>query len=277
MDNLHITISLDPILLEVGGIAILRWYSLFITIAIFAAVWLINREFVRKGIDTSNYGGIATWTIVMGIIGARLLHVIDDWDYYSENPGNIFQLQRGGLAIWGAVILGFVGVVIGCYQYKLPVLKVIDAVAPGLVLAQALGRFGNIVNGDAWGAPTDSWFAFIYTNPDSYIPNSLLNTPTHPYPVYDMVLNFAVLGLLMWLRKRPLPNGGLFMIYLVVYGIGRFFIHGWFRQEDPWLFGMQQAEVFSLAGVVIGLIGLAILYMRNPPRTAESGTPAKAS
>lgn len=277
MDNLHITISLDPILLEVGGIAILRWYSLFITTAIFAAVWLINREFVRKGLDTSNYGGIATWTIVLGIIGARLLHVIDDWGYYSDNPGNILQLQRGGLAIWGAVILGFVGVVIGCYQYKLPVLKVIDAVAPGLVLAQALGRFGNIVNGDAWGAPTDSWFAFIYTNPDSYIPNELLNTPTHPYPVYDMALNFAVLGFLMWLRKKPIPNGALFMAYLVVYGIGRFFIHGWFRQEDEWLFGMQQAEVFSLAGVLVGLIGLAILYQRDRSHPADMGTPVEAT
>jgi phosphatidylglycerol---prolipoprotein diacylglyceryl transferase len=276
MDNLHITISLDPIILEVGGVAILRWYSLFITIAIFSAVWLINREFIRKGLDTSNYGGIATWTIVLGIIGARLLHVIDDWGYYSDNPGSIIQLQRGGLAIWGAVILGFVGVVIGCYQYKLPVLKVIDAVTPGLVLAQALGRFGNIVNGDAWGAPTDSWFAFIYTNPDSYIPNELLNTPTHPYPVYDMALNFAVFGLLMWLRKKPLPDGALFMLYLVVYGIGRFFIHGWFRQEDMWIVELQQAQVFSLIGVVVGLIGLAILYQRDRSNPEGASTPAEA-
>src|SRR5690606_34493707 len=111
-DAMDITISLDPILLEVGGVAILRWYSLAITIAIFAAVWLIDREFKRKGMDTSHYGGIATWTIILGIIGARLFHVIDDWDFYSANPERIIQIQRGGLAIWGATILGALGVYI---------------------------------------------------------------------------------------------------------------------------------------------------------------------
>jgi len=268
---MRITISIDPILLEVGGYAILRWYSIFITLAIFAAVWLINREFKRKGIDTSHYGSIATWAIVLGIIGARLVHVVDDLSFYLDNPGRIMQIQRGGLAIWGAVGFGFLGVVIGCLRNNVPILPVIDAVAPGLVLAQAIGRFGNIVNGDAWGAETDSRFAFIYTNPDSFIPNRLLGVPTHPYPVYDMVLNLAVFALLMWLRKKSLPDGALFAIYLVFYGIGRFFIHGWFREEQIWAFGMQQAEVLSLAGVAIGLVALIWLYSRR--RTSAQSEP----
>lgn len=272
-DLLHISISLDPILLEVGGIAILRWYSLFITIAIFAAVWLIDREFKRKGLDTSNYGGIAAWTIIMGIIGARLFHVIDDWGYYSENLLHAVQIQRGGLAIWGAVALGFVGLAIGCRQYGVPLIKAMDAVAPGLVLAQAIGRGGNVVNGDAWGAPTDSFFAFIYTNPDAFIPDRLLNTPTHPYPVYDFILNMAVFALLMWLRKRPIPTGALFATYLLVYGVGRFFVHGEFRQEDIWAFGMQQAQVLSLAGAILGVAWLGLLWyqQRSGPDPAISG------
>lgn len=260
---MRITIDLDPILLEVGGFALLRWYSIFITLAIFAAVWLISREFKRKGLDSTHYGSIATWAIVLGIIGARLFHVIDRFGDYSDDPLTMLEIQRGGLAIWGAVAGGFIGVAIGCWRNKMPLLPVIDAVAPGLVLAQAIGRFGNIVNGDAWGAETTSRFAFIYTNPDSYIPNRLLGVPTHPYPVYDMALNLAVFALLMWLRKKPLPNGALFAIYLVVYGIGRFIIHGWFREEQIWAFGMQQAEVLSLAGVVVGLVMLAVLYGRR--------------
>lgn len=261
MDDLfHITISLDPILLEIGGVPILRWYSLAITTAIFAAIWLIASEFHRKHIDTSNYGGIAAWTIVLGIIGARLFHVADRWGYYQDNLGQIIQVWEGGLAIWGAVILGFVGVIIGCWQYNLPTLKVIDAITPGLLLGQAIGRLGNIVNGDAWGAPTDGPVAFIYTNPESYIPNDLLGVPTHPYPLYDMALNLAVLALVLWLRKKPLPNGALFCVYLVAYGIGRYFIHGWFRQEQIWVFNMQQAQFFSLLGVIVGLIGFAYFY-----------------
>src|SRR5690554_2109437 len=109
---MNINIGLDPILLEVGGIAILRWYSLAITIAIFVAVWLADREFHRKGIDTRNCGGVAAWAIVLGIAGARIFHVFDALSGYLDDPIRIIQIQRGGLAIWGAVIGGFLGVLI---------------------------------------------------------------------------------------------------------------------------------------------------------------------
>lgn len=276
---MDITISLDPILLEVGGVAILRWYSLAITIAIFAAVWLIDREFKRKGMDTSHYGGIATWTIILGIIGARLFHVIDDWDFYSANPERIIQIQRGGLAIWGATILGALGVYIGCRIYKVDFMKAIDAVAPGLVLAQAIGRIGNIVNGDAWGKPAgdNALLTFTYTNPDSFIPNRLLNVPTHPYPVYDMAMNLLVFALIWKLRTRPMPNGALFGIFLVVYGIGRFFLHGLLREEDIWLLNMQQAQFFSLAGAVFGLVMVAFLFYRDREEDGDSTRAAETA
>lgn len=272
---MHITISLDPILLEVGGVAILRWYSMAITAAIFVAIWLTDREFKRKGLDTSNYGGLATWAIVLGIIGARLFHVLDDLDGYFSDPLRIIEVWHGGLAIWGAVILGFVGVVIACRTYKMPLMQVIDAVAPGLLLGQAIGRFGNIVNGDAWGAAApNAWFTFTYTNPESYIPSRLLGVPTHPYPIYDMALNLAVFGLIMWLRKKKLPHGGLFMTYLLVYGIGRFFVHG-LREEVVWIWGLQQAQVLSIAGAIAGAIGLAYLYWQRQQHP-ESELPSHA-
>jgi phosphatidylglycerol:prolipoprotein diacylglycerol transferase len=229
--------------------------------------------------DTTHYGGIATWTIVLGIIGARLFHVIDDWEFYSDNPERILQIQRGGLAIWGATILGAAGVYIGCRIYNVNFLKAIDAVAPGLVLAQAIGRIGNIVNGDAWGKPAGDGapLTFTYTNPDSFIPNNLLNVPTHPYPIYDMAMNLIVFALIWKLRARPMPNGALFAIFLVVYGTGRFFLHGLLREEDTWLLGMQQAQVFSLLAVIGGIIGLAILYYRERPESGDSPTVAEAA
>jgi phosphatidylglycerol---prolipoprotein diacylglyceryl transferase len=275
---MNINIGLDPILLEVGGLAILRWYSLAITISIFVAVWLTDREMKRKGVDTSNYGGLAAWAIILGILGARIFHVFDDIDRYMDDPVRILQIQRGGLAIWGAVIGGFLGVFIACQIYKLPLLKVIDSIAPGLVLGQAIGRIGNIVNGDAWGAAApDAWFTFTYTNPDSFIPNRLLNVPTHPYPVYDMALNLAVFALIWWLRKKDLPHGALFATYLLIYGIGRLFVHS-LREQVVWFWGLQQAQVFSIAGAIAGAIGLAVLYwMRSQDRDSDSSPPAKSA
>jgi phosphatidylglycerol---prolipoprotein diacylglyceryl transferase len=275
---MNINIGLDPILLEVGGLAILRWYSLAITVSIFVAVWLTDRELKRKGVDTSNYGGLAAWAIILGILGARIFHVFDDIDRYLDDPIRILQIQRGGLAIWGAVIGGFLGVFIACQIYKLPLLKVIDAIAPGLVLGQAIGRIGNIVNGDAWGAAApDAWFTFTYTNPDSFIPNRLLNVPTHPYPVYDMALNLAVFALIWWLRKKDLPNGALFATYLLVYGIGRLFVHS-LREQVVWFWGLQQAQVFSIAGAIAGAAGLAVLYwMRSQTRDSDTSPPAETT
>ena len=261
---MRIHIGIDPVLFTLFGIEF-RWYSLAIMLAIVVAVWFIGREFRRKGIDDTEYGNVALIAIVSGIVGARLFHIIDDLGRYLSEPAKIFDFQSGGLAIYGAVFGGFFGVVIGCRVYGLPLLRVIDAVAPGLVLAQGIGRIGCIVNGDAWGARTDSPFAFVYTNPDSFIPNRLLNVPTHPYPVYDMVMNFAIFGLPLWLRKKPLPDGVLFATFVAVYAFGRFFI-SWVREERVWFWGMQEAQVISIAAVIVAAGALWWLFRRTAQR-----------
>lgn len=271
---MRINIGIDPVLFTLFGIEF-RWYSLAITVAIFVGVWFISREFRRKGIDDTEYGNLALIAIVSGILGARLFHIIDNPDRYLSDPAAILDFQSGGLAIYGAVVGGFIGVMIGCRIYGLSLPKVIDAVAPGLVLAQGIGRFGCIVNGDAWGAKTDSPFAFVYTNPDSFIPNRLLNVPTHPYPVYDMAMNLAIFGLLMWLRRKPLPDGALFATFVAVYAFGRFFI-SWVREERVWFLGLQEAQVISLVGFVIGIAALVWLLRRpvqhQPLRTDQLPT-----
>jgi phosphatidylglycerol:prolipoprotein diacylglycerol transferase len=254
---MRIHIGIDPVLFTLFGIEF-RWYSMAIVLAIVVAVWFIAREFRRKGIDDSEYGNVALIAIASGILGARLFHIIDDLGHYLSQPAKILDFQSGGLAIYGAVIGGFIGVVIGCRINGLPLLRVIDAVAPGLVLAQGIGRIGCIVNGDAWGARTDSPFAFVYTNPDSFIPNRLLNVPTHPYPVYDMAMNFAIFGLLMWLRKKPLPDGALFATFVAVYAFGRFFI-SWVREERIWFWGLQEAQVIAL--ITFAVSGAALIWL----------------
>ncbi len=266
---MRINIGIDPVLFTVFGIE-LRWYSLAIVTAIFIAVWFVAREFRRKGIDDTEYSNVALIAIVSGILGARLFHIVDDLGTYLNDPARILDFQSGGLAIYGAVVGGFIGVTIACRIYRLPLPRVIDAVAPGLVLAQGIGRFGCIVNGDAWGARTDSLFAFVYTNPDSFIPNRLLNVPTHPYPIYDMAMNFAIFGLLMWLRKKPLPDGALFATFVAVYAFGRFFI-SWVREERVWFWGLQEAQVISLVGVALAVAALLWLVQRPAQRQPLPG------
>ena len=257
---MQIAISVDPVIFSIGGLAF-RWYTVAIMTAIALGVWFVDREFRRKGLDTTHFGNLAMIAIVGGIVGARALHVLDHLDAYRTHPTTILDFQAGGLAIYGAVIGGFLGVVIGTQIYQIPLLRTIDAVAPGLVLAQAIGRFGCTVNGDAWGAPTDSPFAFIYTHPDTFIPSRLLGVPTHPYPIYDMLLNLAIFGGLVWLRRRPLADGVLFAVFVAVYAFGRFFI-SYVREERVWFWGLQEAQVIAVISAVMGLLGL-VLLLRN--------------
>lgn len=277
---MQITISIDPVIFEIGALQF-RWYSLAIMVAIGVAIWFTAKEFRRKGLDDSNYGSIAIWTVALGIAGARVFHLFDNIGFYIDNPGKVLDFQSGGLAMYGAVVGGFIGVAIGCRRYKVPFLKAIDAVAPGLALAQGIGRFGCIVNGDAWGAPTDSPFAFIYTNPDSFIPNRLLGVPTHPYPVYDMALNFALFGLLLWLRKKPLPDGALFAIFVVIYGVVRFFL-SFVREQEVWFWGLQQAQVIAI--ILVAIASVALVYLLRganvspkPPSPARQGSLTEAT
>ena len=152
---IRIPIGIDPVIAQIGPLA-LRWYSLAIVVAIALAVILTRREFRRKGLPLDHYDSVVLWTVAAGILGARLFHVIDQPDRFLEQPGRILAVQEGGLAIYGAVIGGFIAVAILSRVYRAPFLSVIDAIVPGLVLSQALGRYGCIVNGDAWGSTTTS-------------------------------------------------------------------------------------------------------------------------
>lgn len=268
---LRIPIGLDPVIVHLGPLA-LRWYSLAIIVAIIVAVVVIRREFVRRGLPLDRYDTLVFGTVAAGILGARLFHVLDYPDRFASNPAKILAFQEGGLAIYGAVAGGFVAVAILSRIYQYPFLPVIDAIAPGLLLAQAVGRIGCIVNGDAWGGPTGGPIAFVYTNSHAFLPSDLLNVPTHPYPLYDMVLNLAVFAVIWQLRKRPLPAGSLFFIFAALYAPGRFLIT-YVRQERIWFWGLQEAQVIALVGFVAAAAVLVWLLRRRPAAALTPGRP----
>lgn len=253
-----ITIGIDPVIFHVGAFSV-RWYSLMIVAAIVAGTYVGMKESRRKGIPDDTVYSLLTWGIIGGIVGARLLHVIDKLDFYIQNPLAIFAFQEGGLAILGAIGGAFVVLLVYTRLHRLPFAKLADSVSIGLILGQAVGRIGCMVNGDVVGTPTDVPWAVAYTHPNSLTPE--LGVPLHPAAGYELLWDLAVFGVLWSIRKKPLADGTLFLMYAGLYSLGRFFIT-FFRVDQIIWMGLSQAQVLSL--VTIAVIVPLALYLNRP-------------
>jgi phosphatidylglycerol:prolipoprotein diacylglycerol transferase len=193
------------------------------------------------------------WAIIGGVLVSRLFHVIDKWDYYMANPNQIIGFA--GLTVYGAVLGALLAVLIYCWVKKLSFWQVGDVVAPGAILGQAIGRIGCFINGCCYGLPTSLPWGVVYTNPGSYCP---LDERFQPTQIYHLVWNLIGFGILWSLRRRLKPQGSLFLLYLALYAAGDLIIR-FVRVGEPFLFGMQQAQ---LIGIVILLVTVPWLIVR---------------
>ena len=238
-----ITISIDPIIFSIGHF-MLRWYSLIVLTAIVVGVWLAAREAERKGFNKEEIYDSALYVVLAGLIGARLFHVLDHWpDEFAANPMRALYIWEGGLAIWGGVIGGLIAVAILAWRrgWRLPAL--LDAVAPGLVLAQAIGRLACVITGDAMGKPTTGPLGFAYTSPNAMVPK--LGVYYTPMPVYELLANLGIFALLWQLRKRNWPDGLLFLVYLSLYSLMRFWL-AFTSSYQIIAFGLTQSQIIAL-------------------------------
>lgn len=255
-----IFISVDPVLFTTGPLSI-RWYGLFVGLALCAGYYVFLRQIRSKGLPADEVAGSFPWLIAAGFVGARLFHVLDSWSYYSEHPLNIINLQQGGLAIWGGILCGSAAAALIFYSKGLPLAKIADAAVPALLVGQIIGRLGCIINGDAYGGMTELPWGFVYTHPDSLIPDNLRGVSTHPYPVYEMVWNGVCLALLLSLRRFIFRNGRLFIAYLALYSVGRFILSS--TRQENYIFGyLQQAQVLGILVLMLTL-GIWIILRRN--------------
>lgn len=234
------TISVDPVLFRLGPLA-LSWYGIAVAAGIFAGVWLAFRLARPLGIPGSELERVATWVVVVGLVGGRMLHVIDRWELYAAAPIHVIAIWNGGLAIAGAVLGGTAAGAFVALRRGLPVRALADAAAPGAILGQAIGRIGCLFTGDAVGRPTDGW-GVTYTHPGAMVPS--LGVAYEPVFLYEAAWDLSVFGLLMALRSR-LRDGHLFALYLGLYAAGKFALTS-LRTEKVWLAGLQEAQLLAL-------------------------------
>ena len=262
-----VTVPIDPIILNIGHFA-LRWYGLIVMAAIAIGLWLGVREAARKGFSKDEIYNGAFAVVIAGLVGARIFHVIDHWpDEYAADPIRALFIWEGGLAIWGGVIGGLLAVAILAWRRKWRLLLLLDALAPGLVLGQGLGRVACLITGDAMGKPTTGPLGFAYVSPNAMVPQlGVYYTPT---PLFEIIMNLAIFALLWRLRLRSLPDGVLALVYLSLYSAGRFIISIWSSYQIV-AFGLNQAQIISILAFTVALPLLAYLLLRhrNTPRVA---------
>jgi phosphatidylglycerol:prolipoprotein diacylglycerol transferase len=266
-----IKIGIDPVLVTIGGLKI-HWYGIMIAIGLYVGIQVGLREAARRGLANDQLMNVALLAAVLGIVGGRLYYVVqNNPSFFWHHPAEIIAVWQGGMAFFGALFGGALAVVISSWRWHIPFWSLLDIGALGMTIGQAIGRIGNIINGDIVGYKTNGW-GFEYTNPNTFGP---LNTPVQPASLYELLISLALFLVLWNLRKRIHPEGMLAMLYLVLYSVSQFFIF-FLRDNIVILGGLKQAQVTSL--VVIALTLPVIAYLLRKERLARSpeAKPAEA-
>ena len=255
--------------LEIGPLS-LNAYGLCIALGVVAGVWLFGRRLEEKRIGTrEDANAIAIWGVAAGVVGARLYHVITDWERFEDNLGDVVKIWEGGLGIPGGMLAGvLVGTYVG-YRRGIPLGQGLNAVAPALPLAQAIGRWGNWFNQELYGRPTDLPWA-VEIDPEHRIAGYENEATFHPTFLYESLWNLALCGVLLWIDKRFRPAGGrLLAMYVLGYGIGRFWIEGLRIDEADELGGLRWNQWVAVACIVGG--GIYLLATIHKPRDPVLG------
>ncbi len=261
-----IEIDIGPFLISSGSF-LLSWHGFFTFIAVATAVYLVGRWAPAKGIEPDDIYSIAIWAILGGIVGARLVHVIDNLGFYQYNPLQILYIWSGGIGIWGGILGGFIGGAGYSLIAKHPVGVIADLTAPALLLVQSIGRLGDIVNGEHCArAATEFILAFNWIRPesDARVCANGVGVPVQPVIAYEMLWNLAALFVIWKLRDRLKPDGMLFALYLALYSVGRFMVT-FLRQDKVWTLGLQEAQFIA---ILVLLITVPLLVIKARPTTA---------
>jgi prolipoprotein diacylglyceryl transferase len=263
-----------------------RAYALCILVGILVAVWVGNRRWVARGGQQGTVADVAVWAVPFGIVGGRIYHVLTEWDPYfgaGGDPLQALQVWRGGLGIWGAITLGGVGAWIGCRRRGIRLPAYADAVAPGIALAQAIGRWGNWFNQELYGRPTDlPWGLEIApeNRPEAYAAAETF----HPTFLYESLWCVGVAIAVVWADRRfRMGHGRVFALYVALYSLGRAWIESLRIDPADLVLGLRfnvWTSLLVLAGAVAYIVvsarlrpGREAVVDPRVPRAAEDSTP----
>lgn len=262
---------IDPVAFNLGPLSV-RWYGIIIAVGILLGYFVAQRALVKAGLHKDTLVDIIFYSALFGFIAARIYFVIFQWPYYAENPSEIIKIWHGGIAIHGGLIGGFIAGVIVCKVKNLNPFQIGDIVAPSIILAQGIGRWGNFMNHEAHGGSVSRAFLEQLHLPNFIIENMYINGQYyHPTFLYESIWDVAGFIILVNIRKH-LKLGETFFLYLTWYSIGRFFIEG-LRTDSLML--TSNIRVAQLVSILLILISISLIVYRrikyNPPLYSKVG------
>ena len=255
---------MSPVIFEIFGFEI-RWYSVLILTGIIVAYSLAYMESKKFQIKKEFLFNLLFWTLIIGIVGARLYYVVFNFDYYKDNLIEIVQVWNGGLAIHGGILFGLITIIFYTRKYKANTWKILDILAPSVVIAQAIGRWGNFFNSEAYGSVVEyKTLVNMKIIPQFVIDNMYINGAYHlPMFYFESISCLIVFIILLINRRRKyVKNGEILSLYLILYGIIRFVIET-FRTDSLMFMDLKVAQIVSVIMILTGII-IIIKKHRKP-------------
>jgi len=241
---------MDPIAFRIFGVDI-AWYGILISLGIFFGIAVATYRAKKEGLYNDVIMDLALIAVPAAIVGARAYYVIFSWDYYSKNPKEIINTRLGGLAIHGAIIAGVLVGYLFCRYKKIGFWTLADICAPSIILGQAIGRWGNFLNQEAHGGPTNLPWGI-----------EINGVKVHPTFLYESLWNFGVFIFLLYYSKKKKYDGHIFILYLILYSIARYFIEG--LRTDSLMFGpFRVAQLISIVSIIGAIFMGQILRKRR--------------
>lgn len=263
-------LAINPVAFKLGPISV-AWYGILIAIGIVLAFLVVQREMVKRGMDQEFLTDLLIWAVPISIISARIYYVMFTWDFYKDHPDQIIQIWNGGIAIHGALIGAFLTTYIYTKKKGISFWKVVDIAAPGILIGQIIGRWGNFVNQEAHGGPVSQHFLENTIIPDWIMKQMTIDGVTyHPTFLYESLWNIVALIILLLLRKVALKRGEMFLFYLVWYSAGRFFIES-MRTDSLYVIGeLRAAQLVSIITIIVAvLIFIVRRYIKKVDETYQ--------